>query len=242
MRNVLMLCYNNWELTKKAIASVLAQDVGCRLTVVDNGSTDETKEELRPFDRIVDVCRLDSNQPVTRVVNEKLERLFRQGAEHVLGIGNDVVLPPKAYSEMLRWPRGFVCLSDGGVSPAPIEHASAVSENTPMSVILVRRWAYDAIVSTYGHFFDEGLVHYASDCDLAVRMVACGIRGVQLDLQYAHVRSATLKNAPPEERRRMEIQADRDREYFTKKWGFAVYSLEYAKIANDPNFRGGYCG
>ena len=31
---------------------------------------------------------------------------------------------------------------------------------------------------------DTGFFHYASDCDMALRMASCGIRGVQLDVPY----------------------------------------------------------
>jgi len=85
---------------------------------------------------------------------------------------------------MLKWPRGFVCASDNGHAEPIVRPATAVSENTPMAVMLVRRWAHDAVKSHSGYLFDEGFVHYASDCDLALRMASCGIRGVQLDIPF----------------------------------------------------------
>ena len=78
------------------------------------------------------------------------------------------------------------------------DHARAVSENTPMAVMMTRRWVYDALVVKDGYFFDEGFFNYASDCDLALRLAACGIRGVQLDMQYYHYGSASHRLAPPE--------------------------------------------
>jgi hypothetical protein len=69
-------------------------------------------------------------------------------------------------------------------------------------------------------------------------MAACGIRGVQLSIPYWHHGSASLKTST--RRREMEIQADRDRDYFERKWGFSCTSLEYGQVASDPNWRA--CG
>jgi len=34
----------------------------------------------------------------------------------------------------------------------------AISENTPMAVVLWRKWCYDAVVAEYGYFLDEGFL------------------------------------------------------------------------------------
>jgi GT2 family glycosyltransferase len=113
-----------------------------------------------------------------------------------------------------------------------------VNECTPMAVMLLRRWCYDALLARDGFFFDPRFFHYGSDCDFALRLASCGIRGVQLDVQYYHEGSATLKMAPPEERRKMDRQADVDRLKFIEKWGFPVTAYEYGACAADINFRG----
>ena len=74
--------------------------------------------------------------------------------------------------------------------------------------------------------------------DLALRLASCGIRGVQLDMQYYHYGSASHRLAPPESGAAQRTQADADRIYFEKKWGFRVDSLEYGQRPADPNFRG----
>jgi GT2 family glycosyltransferase len=149
------------------------------------------------------------------------------------------VLPQNAYRLMEQWPRGIVTASPTNQRDFPkFETARAVSNNTPMSLVLLRKWCYDALVAKDGQFFDERLTHYGSDCDFALRLAACGIRGVQLDLQYWHYSSATLKLAMPDERRRMDREADVDRQKFFDKWGFKVDDLEYGASAEDINFRG----
>ncbi len=246
MNSVLMICYNNLDLTKQAVESVLRQTIPIHLTFIDNGSTDDTakwcKESLLPLPD-VDVFTLPSNTQVAKVSNEYLRDIF-QVHPHVLGVPNDVILHPTLYEEFLKWPRGMVTGSEIKDRSAYDEYVSrfilpttAVSENTPMAVILVRRWAYEAIMARDGYFMDEGYFHYASDCDLALRMATCGIRGVQLSTPYWHYGSASHRLAVMDEAQKARVQADADRSYFLRKWGFKVDSLEYGKVANDPNFK-----
>lgn len=245
MNRIMMVAYNNLELTKKAVASALAQDLGdIALWVTDNGSKDETYNwliEQKPLSgNIILPSTCSKNESPIKLANEFLRHSFAKGNQYILAIPNDVVIPPILYRKMLEWPRGFVTAS---MTEDPnfrwSEKVQAVNECTPLSVVLIRKWAHDALIAKDGYFFDERYFHYASDCDLALRMAACGIRGVQLDLPYYHVSSATLKNAPQEEHLAMCEQANRDRELFTKKWGFPVDAYEYGQCAVDINFRGG---
>ncbi len=244
---VLMLVYNTTpaqcEITKHAIESVLAQDIGpLTFWIADNGSTDESTatylENLRS--KAVYVQSYSENKSPLAIANDMALVLFGLGYDKILGTPNDVILPPNAYRLMNQWPRGFICASQTDRQDFPIlGTASAVSENTPMAVMLTRRWAYDAVVAKDGYFLDEGFFHYASDCDLALRMAACGIRGIQLDLQYYHFGSASWRLAAGNLGKEMTSQADRDREYFERKWGFKVNSLEYGQLAGQGiNWRG----
>lgn len=246
MNPLIIVCFNNLEMTKKAVASAAAQDIpDLRLHVVDNGSTDKTFEWLSEFVGQHDNARGTShgeNLSPTRVANDVLfQHFIVKGAEWVLVMPNDVVLPPNFYREMLRSPRGIVTASeckDESIGTLVIENAVAVSENTPMAVMLIRKWVYEAVMAKDGYFLDENFFHYASDCDLALRVASLGIRGVQLNLPYYHYGSASWRTLDPAGQREAQLQADRDREYFTKKWGFAVDALEYGARAVDLNFKG----
>jgi GT2 family glycosyltransferase len=235
MNPILMCAYNNLELTKKAVASVLAQDIPVEFYFIDNGSTDGTWEWIQTQPCIC--YRHEKNISPLKVGNDMFALLYKS-FDYILGIPNDVILPPNCYRELLRWPRGFVCASDNGQNMPTVHDSKAVSENTPMAVMLVRKWAYDAMIAKDGYFMDEGYFMYASDCDLALRMASCGIRGVQLDISYWHYGSASHRLAPPAEGDAMRRQADRDRAYFVQKWGFRVDSLEYGQRPNDLNFQG----
>src|SRR5512146_1705225 len=114
---VLFLAYNQLELTKAALASVAAQDCGpLEIFGVNNGSTDGTAEWLVDFQTFADARQvrlfhyLQNESPVAQT-NRFLGQIFRLGHERVLMVPNDVVLPPNAYREMDRWPRGIVAAS-----------------------------------------------------------------------------------------------------------------------------------
>ena len=245
MKNaVLMAVYNNLALTKAAVESVLAQDVegGINLWFVDNGSTDDTYAwalQLAADNPHVWVWRNAQNKSPVKVANEFFGLIYEKGYQHILGVPNDVVLPPNFYRELLKWPRGIVTASMTDQHEFAIHlEPRAVSEQTPMAVALVRRWAHDALVAKDGYLLDPGFFHYASDCDMALRMAACGIHGIQLDMPYYHYSSAALRRAPPAEARLHCQQADRDRDYFRRKWGFAVSAVQYGERCSDINFRG----
>jgi len=247
---VQLTTYNSLELLKAAVESVYAQD--CQaidhvyLEITNNGSTDATMNWLNSYD-VADgddalvVSNQLVNQSPVKLANNALWRLFSQeGFSEVLMMPNDVVLPTDFVGHLRSWPRGVVTASMSGEMPTGelTYGVQAISENTPMAVVLWRKWCYDAVVAEYGYFLDEGFWFYGSDCDLALRMAALGIRGVQLDLPYWHYGSASWKTAPETEKQMMLIQADVDREYFEKKWNFRVDDPEYSRLAADLNFKG----
>ena len=242
---VFMLMYNTTEaqleLSKLALDSILLQDIGpLDIFVVNNGSTDETKTWLNSLIPSINVAHYPVNRSPLKIANDFSKTIFTQH-DKILGVPSDVILPSSCYRLMNEWPRGFV-------SATPIEDvpqfqpvatsARAISECTPMAIMLTRKWAYDAIVAKDGYFFDERFEHYASDNDLALRMAACGIRGVQLDIPVWHYRSASHRLAAPGIGKSITDKADADRRKFIEKWGFAVDSPQYGASAADINFKG----
>jgi glycosyltransferase involved in cell wall biosynthesis len=237
------------ELCKGAVASILRQDIGLLdVLLVDNGSTQPVAEwfqYIHGLDNDQDVqhrihtIRNRENVSPVKLCNRALAYLWSLGHEKVLCVADDVVLPANAYRLMNQWPRGMVCASMTEQREFPVtEEVHAVNECTPMALGIVRKWFYDALVAKDGYYLDEGYFHYASDCDMALRMAACGIRGVQLDLQYFHHGSASWRLLSESDGRKLTDVADIDREYFFKKWGFRVFDEQYVASALDINFRG----
>jgi hypothetical protein len=237
---------DQFELAKGAIASVLAQDIGpLDILYIDNGST---YPGLRPWLDDLAVFLADSPHKLTVIhsapnkspiiwANWAYGQLFKN-YDKVLSFPDDVVLPENCYRLMSEWPRGLVTGSMTDQREFPrVEWAEATSECTPAAVSVLRKWFHEALVSKDGYFLDEGYVHYASDCDLALRMAACGLRGIQLNLPYYHYGSASWRLLEPREGRKLTLQADFDRAYFHAKWGFAVADDRYGQTSSDINFR-----
>ena len=249
---VLMLAYNTTEaqlkLTQLAYESILAQDCGpMTVVLIDNGSDPSvgTWKWMCSLQNLPDVKLITRlmvrNTATTVVANNQMGELFGQGYDCVLGVANDAILPRNLYSQMLRWPRGFVAAHCDGPMPPDLpqdRQATAVHEDAHMAVMMTRRWAYDALVAKDGYLMDPKIFHYCSDVDLKLRMAACGIHGVQLDLQVYHYGSAGWRLATPEVGRAINEQADRDRGYFYQKWGFGIGSPEHEAAVRDINFRG----
>lgn len=245
-----------YQLTVQTVETVLAQDIGpLDLVLIDNGSTQRQTwdhfEMLRHLyldredETRIHTLPMRHNVAPVKIVNRVLAYLFALGHDKVLGCPNDVMLPPSFYRKLNEWPRGMVTASEIKDVNAYRDYmqtwngeVKAASENTPMATTLVRKWFYDALIARDGMFFDENIFSYTSDCDLALRMASCGIHGIQLDLPYWHFSSACWKLLPAEDGRKITDQADVDRAYFQRKWGFACTAYEYGASAQDINFRG----
>jgi glycosyltransferase involved in cell wall biosynthesis len=245
MRNaVVLICYNTTpaqlELTKETYASIMAQDIEIEPVVVDNGSTPETIEWLKSLSPMPWVEYYPTNMSPLKVTNDLFAHLFLRGYQHILGVPNDVVLPPNLYRELAACPRGVVAawMNENRSEVQPCTAAKAVHEDIHTAVLMTRTWAYHALVDTYGYFLDEGFFFYANDCDFKMRLAACGIRGAQLDIQCYHYSGASHRLAAPGIGKGITDQADRDREYFERKWGFKIGSDEYNKALVDLNWRG----
>jgi len=248
MNAVLFTIYDTtaeqFALTKAAFESIQAQDIPVKVYVLNNGSTwSETLvwiEQIRQNNNVFMFRSESVNKSPIFLANRYLWYLFVENEDwddyhHVLCVPNDVVLPPNLYREFLRFPRGIVTGSMTDGSLGIIDRATAVNECTPLAVCLIRKWAHDALVAKDGYFFDPKFFMYASDCDFALRLAACGIRGVQLDIQYWHYGSASHRLGKHGEG---AYGADADRDYFRSKWGFAVDDPQYGEKARDINFLG----
>ncbi len=244
MNNALMISVYNLtreqhELTIATIESALAQDIPVDIFILDNGSTyAPTRAYLDSLDGVT-VQHYGENISPVKLANLWLGFLFEKGYQHVLGLPNDVIIPPNLYKEFLKWPRGIVTGSmTNNYNFTRFNESVAMNTCTPLCVALYRKWVWDALMAKDGHFFDERIRFYASDCDLALRVSACGIVGVQLNIQYFHYGSASHRLAPHHKVAAMAFGADEDRAYFRQKWGFGVADPEYSAAARDINFRG----
>ena len=228
MNPVLILTHNCLEMTKRCVESVLRQDIPTEVCTIDNGSNDGT--DLWSYKNAYRWASFNHNAGVSKGWNIGLQLLLEDfPRDHALCLNNDTVLPPYFYRELLSYDVPFVT----GVSsndPQLTEHPPArcaLVGHPDFSAFLIRREAWEKIGP-----FDEGMKLYAQDCDYHVRACKAGVPLLAANLPFYHERSSTLRLASPEERQEIEMQANADREYFRRKWGFAVGSAEYQQATS----------
>jgi GT2 family glycosyltransferase len=221
---VLMLTYNSIHLTKDAVMSVLEQDVPVSLIAYDDGSTDGTLEWLRSCGIYTRCYR---RAGVTKMWNLELGYQFgfnTPAQDYVLVINNDIRLRPDTLRTLIADGGQFVTAvgtSSGAQFPGEPSQGRR-SPHPDFSCFLIRRECWLKVGP-----FDESMRIYASDGDYHLRMHQAGIEAYALDLPFYHYASGTLKQADEKDRQRIMVQADRDRETFQAKWGFAMGSKEY---------------
>lgn len=221
---------NNLHLTRKAIASFLAQDIedGMYVLVVNNASTDGTSAWLQTQRQVAQMY-FDPALSVAESWNRALEHVFKLGADYALVVNNDVELRPDTYRQLVADGGGFVTAvgtRDKTKIEPPYNTPDPHADKRPhpdFSCYLIRREVYEKV----GPFDENFLIAFCEDGDYDLRLYKAGIRAYCLDLPFLHHGSMTIKNADRSEIRRIQIQADKNREYFRRKWGFAMASEEY---------------
>lgn len=215
---VLILAHNCLELTKKCVASVLAQDIPTTVMIFDNGSTDETfKWAQNNLPKDSPIIHVPDNLGVSFGWNTGLRHLFaNEKCNHVLSLNNDVILSKTCYNQLLFCNVPFVSGSETtDLADLDKEWPSLPLGGGPQfSAFLIRRDAWDKIGP-----FEERMVSWAGDCDYHIRAHRLGIPLQCSPVRYYHERSSTIKTAFPKERRQLELQADADREVFKEIYG-----------------------
>lgn len=249
---VVIVARNNLELLQGAVRSALDQDVPTSVLIVDNGSTDSTSVWLQQAgrrDSRISYLTFMPQHSVSRAWNTALKYLFTWcRAERVLVINQDVVLRP----DTVRWlqaEKAMFVTAVGSADPDSVRPTPAVAvdgqghlvnslvdfyppprpdatrPHPDFSCFMISRECYERV----GPFDESFLGAFAEDADMHVRMHAAGIHAYCIDLPFWHIGggSQTVKRANPEERQQICEQADRNRELFKQKHGFAVGSAEY---------------
>ena len=240
---IVMPVWNCHHLTRDAIASCLAQDLpGVRvLAVIDHG-TDGVAQYLRSLHPRVQVVEAPGCG-VSKAWNLALGHVFdRLGRGAALVVNSDVKLRADTYRRLLSDGGHFVtCVgtSSGAKFPGGEPDANKKRPHPDFSCFLLTRYCWEQVGK-----FDDSMRIYTSDGDYHLRMHHAGIEAYCLDLPFYHYASGTLKQADPDDRDRLLAQAGRDREAFTRKWGFEMGSDEYyaefkteAPAASDPEPR-----
>ncbi len=225
MNCVVMLCHNSLELTKRAVESVLAQDIPVSLNIIDNGSTDDTWKFISNIDNALPL-RYAISRSVAKAWNNSLWYLFNT-CDHVLVVNNDVVLRPDTYRELLKDDHLFVTgVGVDSMDAIQGEFVKNIRPHPDFSCFLIRRECWERV----GPFDEKFEGAYCEDADYHVRLHQASIEAVSIGMPFHHYGSGTLKLAAPDEADRIRKQADRNREYFERKWGCKVGSDAYYKL------------
>lgn len=229
MNPVLMLTHNCLALTKAAVDSCEHQDIYTPIFIIDNGSTDGTRDWLIERENPGNLYSLLSrNEGVSKGWNSGIDFLFSsEEVSRVLVVNNDVYLPPWFYSELTSYDVPFIT----GVAVDDMQSILTRPGRMPLtphpdfSAFLIRRDAWEAIGP-----FDEQMKHYASDCDYHIRAHRLGIPLYKANVPYYHAGSSTMKQAKGKDREEIGSQADKDREVFHFKWKCLPGTPEYEAL------------
>jgi GT2 family glycosyltransferase len=101
---VLILSYNGKYLLEDSVSSYLANDYeNFEVVVIDNGSSDGTKEYVETAFPKAKVIRIEKNRGYSGGFNFGLDWAFnKQGADYALVTNNDVKVDPKVISELVK--------------------------------------------------------------------------------------------------------------------------------------------
>jgi GT2 family glycosyltransferase len=226
---VLILTHNCLELTKKCVASVLAQDVETDLLVIDNASTDGSREWLLQTLGVGRCWPMPENKYVSKPWNIGLRHFFQNGAEHVCVINNDTILPPNFCRELASTGSGFVT----GVSwwdlksimsPENCWHGE-LTDGPDFSAFLIRRELYEKVGP-----FNEDMAIYCSDVDYDIRARRLGITLNNSHVKFYHERSSTLKQSIEKDKADIQAQANVDHLVFQATYGMMPGEQGYERL------------
>ncbi len=230
----LMLCRNALELTKKAVESVLAQDIPVQLHVVANDCTDGTDQWLA--EQPVTVHTFRPALGVSASWNYGLTMILRN-SEYCLSVNNDVQLRSDNMRELLDDGGEFVT----GVSIDTLDGLQDQWRKSPrphpdFSNFLIRRSAWEKV----GGFDEQFSPAYYEDNDYHIRMHQAGIEAYTIGIPFYHYASGTLKHCSESEARKIHQAADLNRERFFAKWKCYPGTPEYDALFLAPQNGGAY--
>jgi hypothetical protein len=197
--------------------------------VVNNASTDGTSEYLGT-ERDIAQFYFEPPLSVAASWNRALHFVFRHGATHALVVNNDIELQPSTYRILLEDGGGFVTAVGTTSWPEVIQPPTERRPHPDFACYLIRKETYEKV----GPFDESFLIAYCEDWDYHVRLHGCGCPAYSINYPFLHHGSMTIKMAELAEIRKIQIQAEKNRERFRKKWGFSGASEEYYQFFKNP--------
>ena len=237
---VLILSYNALPLLKRCVESVRNQDAPTQIVVLDNGSSDGSREWIIAEDGLSGYSSvLEHNIGVSAGWNYGLKIIFGTwNAPCCLVLNQDTVLPTFFYRELAA--SGYLydqATFVTGTETKNMDDLAIPPEFKPpqpspdFSAFLIGKTTWNRVGP-----FDESLKNWCGDIDYHVRAHRLGINLWRANVLYFHDRSYTIRNAPPKQRKGFEMQGDVDRLTFAEKWNAVVGSPEHKALFSPENF------
>lgn len=122
--SAIILTYNHYQDTHECLESVIASDYpSLQVTVVDNGSTDGTPDQVRRNFPQVHVIENNQNLGVPAGYNIGFNHALQSGADYILMLNNDTVVPPEMLPTLITAAKSDPNV--GIVMPKVLYHGSA---------------------------------------------------------------------------------------------------------------------
>jgi len=217
--------------TRHAVASFLAQDIPVKVLLLDRESTDGFSQWVRAKYPEKVTALWDRHDSVAGAWNRALNLILnRFKCQWALVCNNDVELRKDTYRHLLADGRGFVT-AVGVKDRRQMQSANPTAwrPHPDFSCFLIRDWVWRKA----GPFDEAYLGAFAEDGDAHARMCSLGIEAVSIAVPYYHIGSGTLAQVSEKEAETICLQADKNREYFHRKWGFRIGSPEYEAYFRD---------
>ncbi len=229
--SILFVARNNLHLTRQAVLSAQQQDIPCDILVIDNCSTDGTKQWLVGQD--VSVISLATQASLSACWNMGLLTFFQLGRTHVMVGNTDIELRTDAYRLLLAHDGPFVsCVSVdtrermGQAGDREALESLGERPHPDFSCFLIRPEVIDRV----GWFNEDYYPAFVEDCEYHVRMHRRGVPAVCIDVPFLHHGSATIKNADKAERIIIARGAAANRERFRREYGCLPGTPEYQEL------------
>lgn len=217
---IVMTCRNNLKYSRACFKSLQAQTVkNLTILIVDNASTDGTaswaRSEAAKDSRVITLFS-SAVQSVSTLWNLALNYAWAQDYKKALLVNNDTELLPETYEILSSWSDcGLVtCVSRREGESLAYDRISS-RPHPDFSCFLIHKWAFDRVGG-----FDENCVgaHFEDNC-FHVEAHRAGIKCVSLSLPFLHHGGATVKNADPPEKIRIDTNFSKNKAYFFSKYG-----------------------
>jgi GT2 family glycosyltransferase len=227
---IVIPCLNLWRRYTRPCLDSLKVGYPHRIVLVDNGSTDETREEAgKLVGATFQHRRYEANSGTARSWNYGIADGFEKGADYVAVLNNDILCHPDCIDRLARrMERNDVAMATaldvrGEVSapedvlaiPADSKDGVAESEYPNFAAFMLSRHAWE----TVGPFDEEFFPAYFEDNDYHRRILLAGLRAVvHPPAMFYHFGSRT-QNESGGGPVVSGALFDRNRERYLRKWG-----------------------